>query len=116
MIEDFFQLPHSYGHKCLVATFIPFFITVANWQKDLEKGSVTLGQWFEGTDHGGAEAMVAGTRGSWPECICRQEEERWKLELSLLSPLMGCFHTQLGWGFLPQFTQSRSSLTDVPST
>lgn len=58
----------------------------------------SLGQWFEGTAHGGAEAMAAGTWGSWSECISMQEEESdgsWSSACLLLStqPVEWC-HTQ----------------------
>lgn len=37
-------------------------------------------------------------------------------QLLLSTQPMGWRHTQSGWGVLPQFTQSRSSFTEVPST
>lgn len=42
-----------------------------------------------------------------------------EVALSLLLPFNlahGTVPTQSGWEFLPQFTQSRDSLTDVPNT
>lgn len=90
------------------------------WDYQLPEGSLHSGSQFESMACHGGGAMREGAGGSWLYYICTQEADGdgcysgfFLLFCSVQDHSPWNSDTKVGWGFLPQWTRSRNSLTDV---
>lgn len=124
VIEEFFPLPRSYEHSAeemLGSVFIMCLSLL--WQTGIK---TTWGRKHLLRANGLRVQPMKVQKPRWqgPEAYGysasavrkQREESSAQLAFSLLIYPMGQCHAQSGGEFLPQFAQSRNSLTDVPST